>query len=184
MKNIFSRTLLNGMEHGHATKDELLDLWFKLRTDENERKKPFVLFIKGEGMLNGEEALEYLNKKFGEIESGKKLNAFLLTALMGLSTMFPAAAKTVKQKNLTPEQKIEKLCENLPSKISIYGEDGKFNETGNAMKQYLEEAGLVGWTGKAGLRELIDAFAEKGITLTDNDGNPLQKMGGGIGRTL
>ncbi|MBP5422705.1 MAG: hypothetical protein J6Y78_09725 [Paludibacteraceae bacterium] len=71
MKNIFSRTLLNGMEHGHATTDELLDLWFRLRTDENERKKPFVLFIKGRGMLNGEEALEYLNEKYGEIESGK-----------------------------------------------------------------------------------------------------------------
>lgn len=68
MKNIFSRTLLNGMEHGHATTDELLDLWFKLRTDENERKKPFVLFIKGQGMLNGEEALEYLNKKFEKEE--------------------------------------------------------------------------------------------------------------------
>ena len=49
---------------GRATTNELLDLWFKLRTDEDERKKPFALFVIGKGFLNGEQALEYLNKKF------------------------------------------------------------------------------------------------------------------------
>lgn len=51
---------------GRATTNELLDLWFKLRTDEDERKKPFALFVIGKGFLNGEQALEYLNKKFEE----------------------------------------------------------------------------------------------------------------------
>ena len=49
---------------GRATTDELLDLWFKLKTNENERNKPFALFVVGKGCLNGEQALEYLNKKF------------------------------------------------------------------------------------------------------------------------
>lgn len=49
---------------GKATTNELLDLWFKLKTDKDERNKPFVLFVIGRGCLNGEQALEYLNKKF------------------------------------------------------------------------------------------------------------------------
>ena len=53
---------------GRATRTELLDLWLKLRTDEEERKKPFVLFVIGKGGLNGEQALEYLNEKFGKEE--------------------------------------------------------------------------------------------------------------------
>lgn len=54
---------------GRATTGELLDLWFRLRIDENERAKPFVLFVIGEGMLNGEQALEYLNDKFHDAEN-------------------------------------------------------------------------------------------------------------------
>lgn len=50
--------------NGRATTSELLDLWFKLRTSDEEKKKPFVLFVPSEGMLNGEQALQYLNSKF------------------------------------------------------------------------------------------------------------------------
>lgn len=52
---------------GYANISDLLDLWFRLRIDENERAKPFVLFVIGEGMLNGEQALEYLNDKFHDV---------------------------------------------------------------------------------------------------------------------
>ena len=54
---------------GRATTGELLDLWFRLRIDENERAKPFALFVIGKGMLNGEQALEYLNDKFHDAEN-------------------------------------------------------------------------------------------------------------------
>lgn len=54
---------------GFASMQELLDLWFTLRIDENERAKPFALFVPGQGMLNGEQALEYLNDKFHDAEN-------------------------------------------------------------------------------------------------------------------
>ena len=54
---------------GFASIQELLDLWFTLRINEEERAKPFVLFVIGEGMLNGEQALEYLNDKFHDAEN-------------------------------------------------------------------------------------------------------------------
>ena len=55
---------------GRATTGELLDLWFRLRMNtNNERAKPFVLFVIGKGMLNGEQALEYLNDKFHDAEN-------------------------------------------------------------------------------------------------------------------
>jgi hypothetical protein len=53
---------------GFASMQELLDLWFTLRIDENERAKPFVLFAEGR-MMNGNDALEYLNDKFHDAEN-------------------------------------------------------------------------------------------------------------------
>ena len=45
-----------------ATSGELTDLYFELRqmTPEEREAKVFALFVAGRGILNGKEALEYL----------------------------------------------------------------------------------------------------------------------------
>jgi len=51
---------------GFATSAELSDLYFELKmmTPEERENKPFALFVIGRGMLNGAEALEYLESKY------------------------------------------------------------------------------------------------------------------------
>ena len=50
---------------GRATARELTDLYFNLsvKSTEEREKIPFALFVIGKGMLNGEEALQYLKNK-------------------------------------------------------------------------------------------------------------------------
>ena len=50
---------------GHATSHELNDLYIELisMSAEERRAKQFALFVVGKGMLNGEQALEYLKSK-------------------------------------------------------------------------------------------------------------------------
>lgn len=47
---------------GWATSGELTDLYFELKTmtPEEREAKTFALFVTGRGILNGREALEYL----------------------------------------------------------------------------------------------------------------------------
>ena len=51
---------------GFATSGELSDLYFSLSmmSPEKRRQEKFVLFVVGKGMLNGEQAYDYLNKKY------------------------------------------------------------------------------------------------------------------------
>ncbi len=51
---------------GHATARELISLYseLKLMKSEERTKKRFALFVRGRGMLNGEEALAYLEEKY------------------------------------------------------------------------------------------------------------------------
>lgn len=50
---------------GRATDRELTDLYFNLslKTTEERKQIPFALFIIGKGMLNGEDAFQYLENK-------------------------------------------------------------------------------------------------------------------------
>jgi len=53
---------------GFATSNELITLYrdLKLKTPEERAKIGFALFVAGKGMLNGNEALEYLENKFSK----------------------------------------------------------------------------------------------------------------------
>lgn len=53
---------------GHATLREIVSLQFKLidMTEEERKAMPFALFVKGRGMLNGQEAYEYIKNKLSE----------------------------------------------------------------------------------------------------------------------
>ena len=53
---------------GHATLREIVSLQFKLidMTEEERRAMPYALFVKGRGMLNGQEAYEYIKAKLSK----------------------------------------------------------------------------------------------------------------------
>jgi len=53
---------------GKATSRELEDLYTQLcfMTKEEREKKPFALFVASKGMLNGEQAFQYLKAKLNE----------------------------------------------------------------------------------------------------------------------
>ena len=53
---------------GHATVREIVSLQFKLidMTEEERRALPCALFVIGRGMLNGQEAYEYIKNKLSE----------------------------------------------------------------------------------------------------------------------
>ena len=50
---------------GHATVNEIISLQFKLidMTEEERKALPYALFVRGKGMLNGQEAYEYIKHK-------------------------------------------------------------------------------------------------------------------------
>ena len=53
---------------GHATSRELISLQFKLidMSEEERKAMPFALFVQGRGMLNGQEAYEYIKDKLSK----------------------------------------------------------------------------------------------------------------------
>lgn len=182
-ENIKNKEVFEKFFNSVGIGDEWLNLQPKAACDPNYERPTGNLeekFNEIEKELN-----EALNLDEEKLEEGQKLKAAILTALFAIGSISPSFAKNakvIKTKNISPEQKIEMACDALRDKYGskICIEDADLGE----LKDALEEAGIVGIFGEAGLREFCETLRDNGITLVNEDGSNILSPSGSLYRSL